>query len=436
MSTPAITVDGLSKRFRLYTDRRSSLKERFVRRQSSSYDEFWALRDVSLTVEQGSTFGLIGHNGSGKSTLLKLMAGIHRPTSGAITAAGRISALLELGAGFHPELSGRDNILLNGSILGMSRRQIVESMDAIVEFSGLEQFIDTPVKVYSSGMYVRLGFSIAVNLDPQILIIDEIVAVGDEEFQRRCFDHLYTLRRRGVTIVFVSHSLPLVQTLCDEVAWLDHGRLRAVGPAVEVVDDYLREVNSAERDRLGADSSAGQADAEEGEGDADAGTGSAAGSGRRGSGEVVVTRVELLDGRGTPVLALDHGAAMTVRVHYRAHRPVEAPVFGLAFLHETGLALAGPNTRLSGTATGTVAGEGHVDYRLPSLPFVPGSYMLTAAITDASTTHVYDHRDRVLAFHVQPGPGFQPTGYVALDGQWGRPQPVTRRSSAADDLAS
>jgi ABC-type polysaccharide/polyol phosphate transport system ATPase subunit len=428
VSTPAVTVEGLSKRFRLYTDRRSSLKERVVRRQSSSYDEFWALRDVSLQVPQGSTYGLIGHNGSGKSTLLKLMAGIHRPTSGSVTAAGRISALLELGAGFHPELSGRENILLNGSILGMSKRQIVDAMDAIVDFSGLEQFIDTPVKVYSSGMYVRLGFSIAVNLDPQILIIDEIVAVGDEEFQRRCFDHLYTLRRRGVTIVFVSHSLPLVQTLCDEVAWLDHGRLRTVGPAVSVVDDYLREVNSAERDRLDADeASAAESGSVQSEQEA--------GTGRRGSGEAVVTRVQLLDDRERPVTAVDHGAPLVVRTHYRAAEPLDSPVFGLAVLHESGLALAGPNTRLSGVATGRIDGEGFVDFRLPSVPLVPGTYLLTAAITDASTTHVYDHRDRLLTFHVQPGPGYQPTGYVTLAGQWGTPQPTSSPSrEVTDDL--
>ena len=426
MSTPAITVDALSKRFRLYTDRRSTLKERFVRGQGSSYDEFWALRDISLEVPQGSTYGLIGHNGSGKSTLLKLMAGIHRPTSGTVTAAGRISALLELGAGFHPELSGRENILLNGSILGMSKRQIVEAMDAIVEFSGLEQFIDTPVKVYSSGMYVRLGFSIAVNLDPQILIIDEIVAVGDEEFQRRCFDHLYTLRRRGVTIVFVSHSLPLVQTLCDEVAWLDHGRLRTVGPAVDVVDDYLREVNSAERDRLDADDAATQ--------EAEAAGDEPSGTGRHGSGEAVITRLQLLDERQRPVSAVDHGAPVVVRTHYRAREPIDSPVFGLAVLHESGLALAGPNTRLSGVETGRISGEGFVDFRLPAVPLVPGSYLLTAAITDASTTHVYDHRDRLLSFHVQPGPGYQPTGYVTLAGAWSPPQPASGRREVADDL--
>ena len=198
----------------------------------------------------GSTYGLIGSNGSGKSTLLKLMANIHRPTSGTITHTGRISALLELGAGFHPELSGRDNVYLNGSILGMTRKQVDAAMDAIIDFSGIEEFIDTPVKVYSSGMYVRLGFSIAVNLDPEILIIDEIIAVGDEEFQRRCFDYLYELRKRGVTIIFVSHSLPLVQTLCDRAAWIEKGVLRAEGSALEVVDEYISTVNKAERVRL------------------------------------------------------------------------------------------------------------------------------------------------------------------------------------------
>ena len=212
---PAVVVDHVTKQFKLYKDRRTSLKERFTKRRPSRFDMFTALDDINLNVPAGSTYGLIGSNGSGKSTLLKLMANIHRPTSGTITHTGRISALLELGAGFHPELSGRDNVYLNGSILGMTRKQVDAAMDAIIDFSGIEEFIDTPVKVYSSGMYVRLGFSIAVNLDPEILIIDEIIAVGDEEFQRRCFDYLYELRKRGVTIIFVSHSLPLVQTLCD-----------------------------------------------------------------------------------------------------------------------------------------------------------------------------------------------------------------------------
>jgi len=199
----AIEIRGVKKRFRRLNDRKTNVKELFSSRRTRTkrYDDFWALKGIDIDIPRGKTFGLIGHNGSGKSTLLKLVAGIHRPTEGTIVHHGRISAMLELGAGFHPEMSGRDNIYLNGSILGMTRKQIDAAMDKIIAFSGLEEFIDTPVKVYSSGMYVRLGFAIAVNLEPEILIVDEVIAVGDEEFQRRCFDHLYELRRRGVTIV-------------------------------------------------------------------------------------------------------------------------------------------------------------------------------------------------------------------------------------------
>ncbi|MDX6220621.1 MAG: lipopolysaccharide transport system ATP-binding protein [Frankiales bacterium] len=407
----AIEVSGVSKRFRLYNDRKSSLKERVVRREGSSHTDFWALRDISLSIAEGSTFGLIGHNGSGKSTFLKLLAGIHRPTTGDISVRGRVSALLELGAGFHPELSGRDNILLNGAILGLGRKQILDSLDRIIEFSGLEpKFIDSPVKVYSSGMYVRLGFSIAVNLDPEILIIDEIVAVGDEEFQRRCFDHLYELRKRGVTICFVSHSLPLVQSMCDQVAWFDHGHLRAVGPAVQVVDQYLAGVNSAERERFEQDVSGAVAP----------------GAGRRGSGEVLITAVEFLGSTGTPVRSVGHGEPLTVRIHYAASSPVPEPVFGLAFINELGHPLAGPNTLLSEVATRTLEGEGSVDFAIPAVRFVPGEYEVTAAITDHSATHTYDHRDKAFSLHVQPGPGFQPSGLVAVEGWWSGAAIATR----------
>ncbi|MGZ8750127.1 MAG: ABC transporter ATP-binding protein, partial [Pseudonocardia sp.] len=208
---PAIEVKAVRKKFRVAQDRRTNVKEALVRRgRGARHRDFWAVDDVTITIPRGSTFGLIGHNGSGKSTLLKTIAGIHLPTSGEVVAHGRVTALLEVGAGFHPELSGRENIYLNGAILGMTKKQIDAAMDDIIEFSGLADFIDTPVKVYSSGMYVRLGFAIAVNLEPEILIVDEIVAVGDEEFQRRCIDYLHDLRERGTTIVVVSHSLDMI----------------------------------------------------------------------------------------------------------------------------------------------------------------------------------------------------------------------------------
>ena len=223
MSDPAVRVVGVSKKFTLHTEKRNSLKERLVRGRARSDGDFWALRDVSFDVPRGSTFGLIGHNGSGKSTMLKLLAGVHRQTSGSIITDGRISALLELGAGFHGELTGRENIFLNGSILGLSKRQIEASMEKIIDFADIGEFIDAPVKVYSSGMYVRLGFSIAVTVEPEILIVDEIIAVGDEEFQRKCFDYLFELRKRGTTVVLVTHAMGLVESLCDQAAWLVKG---------------------------------------------------------------------------------------------------------------------------------------------------------------------------------------------------------------------
>jgi lipopolysaccharide transport system ATP-binding protein len=397
---PAIVVDSVSKRFRMFRDRPTNLKEKVTQRSRASRSEdFWALRDVSLTIPRGQTYGLIGHNGSGKSTLLKLIAGIHRPTSGTITANGRVSAMLELGAGFHPELSGRDNIYLNGSILGLTRRQITAAMDDIVEFSGIGDFIDVPVKVYSSGMYVRLGFSIAANLDPELLIIDEIVAVGDEEFQRRCFDRLYELRRKGTTIVFVSHSLPLIQTLCDRVAWLEHGNLRAEGPAFEVVDQYVAEVNRAESDRLAMEQTEIEAR-------------------HRGSGEMVIRKVEFLDSTGTPRPVAVSGQPMTVRMHYDVLEPVVEPVFGLAFHHENGAHISGPNSQAGGTVAGRVDGPGYVDYHYDQLPLNPGIFVVTAGIVDSSQTHVFDYRDQAFELRVQPGPGPDVPGLVRLEGRW------------------
>jgi ABC-2 type transport system ATP-binding protein/lipopolysaccharide transport system ATP-binding protein len=252
----AIEVNDVSKRFRLYTDRAGSLKQLFTSFGRPKYEDFWAVRGVSLDIKQGSVAGLIGHNGCGKSTLLRMMAGIHFPTSGTVTTQGRISALLELGAGFHPELTGRENVYLNASILGLNRKQTDRIFDRIVDFSGLAPFIDSPVKHYSSGMYVRLGFSVAVHVEPEILLVDEVIAVGDEDFQRRCLDHLAGLKASGVTIVLVSHSLGVVGDLCDQVTWMDHGVIRDTGEPFEVIANYLHEVNAVEADRFRTESEA------------------------------------------------------------------------------------------------------------------------------------------------------------------------------------
>jgi lipopolysaccharide transport system ATP-binding protein len=246
VSEVAVRVDHVTKSFRLYHERNQSLKSAIMRRRRSIHEDFLALEDVSFDVPAGSTFGLIGSNGSGKSTLLKCLANIYYPNKGSITHFGRIAAMLEVGSGFHAELSGRENVFLNGSILGMSRKEVTRKFDEIVDFSGVEQFIDQPVKNYSSGMYVRLGFAIAINVDPDILVVDEVLAVGDQEFQDKCFQKFTDFKKQGKTVILVSHSMQTVQTMCDHVAWLNHGELKAVGAAEPTIKSYIDSLHSGE----------------------------------------------------------------------------------------------------------------------------------------------------------------------------------------------
>lgn len=410
MTESAIIVEGASKRFRMYRDRSNSLKEAFTRRTSGRYEDFWAVRDVSLTVPKGSTFGLIGHNGSGKSSLLRLMAGIHPPTAGTVVSHGRISALLELGAGFHPDLSGRENIYLNGSILGLTRRDVNALLDDIVSFSGLEEFIDAPVKVYSSGMYVRLGFAVAVHVKPEILMIDEVIAVGDEEFQRRCFEHLYKLRREGVTIVLVSHAHGLLQSMCDEVAWMDHGHLMEVGEPAGVIRHYLAQVNEQEGARLANDAAQraplASIPLEEAE------------EHRLGSGEVRIDRVELLDAKGRQVPALASGDPAVLRLRYRTLGPIESPVFSIGLNHETDVHMTGTNTHVQGLEMGVIDGEGYVDYETDRLPLLPGRYRVNAAVHDTHMLHPFDLRVEFMDLYVQQGSCTDDAGLVSLGGRW------------------
>jgi ABC-2 type transport system ATP-binding protein len=239
MTDAAVHVDHVTKSFRMYHERNQSLKAAIMRGRRSVHEDFLALKDVTFDVPAGSTFGLIGSNGSGKSTLLKCLANIYYPNKGSITHNGKVAAMLEVGSGFHHELSGRENIFLNGSILGMSRKEIVSKFDEIVHFSGVEQFIDQPVKNYSSGMYVRLGFAIAINVDPDILVVDEVLAVGDAEFQEKCFQKFRDFKAAGKTVILVSHSMTTVEAMCDHAAWLNHGDLMLSGPAEPTIAAYL-----------------------------------------------------------------------------------------------------------------------------------------------------------------------------------------------------
>ncbi|MDA9114313.1 ABC transporter ATP-binding protein [Pontimonas sp.] len=242
MNDWAVRVDDVSKRFRLYHERNQTLKSAILRGKTSRHEDFWALENVSFEVQAGTTHGLIGPNGSGKSTLLKCLAKIYWPTKGHIEYRGRMASLLEVGSGFHLELSGRENIYLNGSILGMSKKEIHSKFDEIVDFSGVERFLDQPVKNYSSGMYVRLGFSIAIHVDPDILVVDEVLSVGDEDFQRKSFQKFLEFKKQGKTIILVTHAMPVIEEICDQVSWLSSGRLVSTGDAREVVKSYQASV--------------------------------------------------------------------------------------------------------------------------------------------------------------------------------------------------
>ena len=403
MSEPAIVVSNLSKSFQMHQERRNSLKELFVRGAGRS-TQFTALHDVSFDIPRGTTFGLVGSNGSGKSTLLKMLAGVYRPTSGSVKVNGQVSALLELGAGFHGELTGRENVYLNGAILGMTRKQVDAAMDQIIDFAGIEEFIDAPVKVYSSGMYVRLGFSIAVTVDPEILIVDEIIAVGDEEFQRKCFDHLFDLRKKGTTIVLVSHSLGLVGDLCDGAVWLDKGRMRTLGKARDVIDDYLGAVNAKEAAQ----------DARDG---AEVDEGARPGARPRlGSGEIRVTGIEFLDGAGVPGPSMTTGEPCTVRLHFHAEREVPAATFGLGFVHESGVTVAGPNSMQTGSQFRVPQGDGHVDFRSEAVPLQPGTFSVTTAVVDHG--HTYDYLDRRYDLRVRSNTASSEGGLTRWVGAW------------------
>ncbi len=411
-----IEFKNVSKRFVLHRDRRDSIQERVagLLRPRAQGEDFWALRDVSFSVAPGESIGLVGHNGAGKSTALKLMTRILEPNEGTVHMAGRVAALLELGSGFHPDLSGRENVFLYGSLMGFSRRDMQERMDGIVEFADIGNFLDTEIKHYSSGMYTRLAFAVATAVDPDILITDEVLAVGDEAFQRKCMERIFRFRRMGKTIVFVSHALEIVRTLCDQAVWLDHGMARMVGPAGEVVDAYLADVNRQEQERLTKQRtrSAGESPTAEQEQE------NHATPYRRGSREVEITRVELLDTAGNERSVFQTHEAVTVRMHYLAHEPVPYPVFGIALHHENDLWLTGPNTSFAGVDIPLVTGTGYVDYHIPALPLLTGRYLLSVAVYDETMLHPYDHHDRLYRIVVQSRGLRERYGIMSLAGTW------------------
>ena len=400
MTQPAVHFERVSKKFVTHHERPRSFQEMVVNLfRSGQREELWALRDVSFTVERGAALGIIGPNGSGKSTVLKLISRILEPTSGKITVDGRVSALLELGAGFHPDLTGRENIYLNGSLLGLSRREMDAQFDRIVEFAELERFIDMPVKHYSTGMTMRLGFAVAIHVQPEILLVDEVLAVGDQSFQARCLDKISELRSQGVTILFVSHNLEAVRDLCDQTLWLEGGRLQAHGPTEQVIDLYLEWVTAGEEARLTA---------QHGEGVGE----------RWGSGEVEIVDVRFLDRDGRERHVFRTGEPMVACIRYVAHRRIENPVFGVAIHRSDGLHVNGPNTKFAGYPIEFVEGEGEIRYIIESLPLLEGTYQFSATCYDYACVHPYDHHHRMYTFRVQRGEVREEFGVFYIPSRW------------------
>ncbi len=393
MSTPAVRVTDISKRFRLYHERNQSLKAAVMRGRRASYEDFWALRDVSFDIPQGSTFGLVGVNGSGKSTLLKCIARILVPESGKIDVTGKLAALLELGSGFHPELSGRENVYLNGSILGLTRRDIARKFDDIVGFAGVEEFIDQPVKNYSSGMYVRLGFSVAINVDPDVLLVDEVLAVGDTAFQERSMDKFLEFRRAGKTVVVVSHGMSTLRTMCDQAAWLEKGRLVEVGSAKSIIERYV----DTSHDHHDTDLS---------------------GVARHGSGEARVTAVRLLDGDDRSTDRFTTGEPMRIAVDFHAGQRIEKPVFGVAIEAGDGTYLWANNTIDASLTVDAIEGDGSVECVIPRVMLQPGTYTVIASIVDTTAQHVYDFVRAAARFDVPHIGRRESGGYVSLEGTW------------------
>ena len=393
MSLPVVVVENVSKKYRLYRERNNSLKIAIMRGGRAKVDMFWALQDVSFEVYEGSTTGLIGENGSGKSTMLKCLARILRPDTGSVSVTGKMSALLELGAGFHPELSGRENVFLNGAILGLKQKELAAKFDDIVDFAGIGQYIDEPVKNYSSGMYVRLGFSVAINVEPDILLVDEVLAVGDEAFQRKCLERFADLKNSGKTVIIVSHSMGSVINMCDHVIWFKKGRKMADGDPRQVVEAYTGSITLSEHRPT-----------ETGD--------------RWGSGEARIERVTLLDRSGGQTTRVGSGEPLTVRLWYATSQPVERPVFSVSLQTLQGVVISNPTTREGGEVPEKLDGSGWVDLVIEHFPILPGTYDITASLTDFTLAHPYDVRRNVLRMDVDRKGPVETNGILSLGGHW------------------
>ena len=417
----AIEATDVTKIYRRYGRRRhfatlkSALLTGSLMRDLRAEESFAAVDNVSFSVRAGTTFGVVGRNGSGKSTMLKLVAGITKPTRGSVSVTGRISALIELGAGFHPEISGRENIFINAVMLGLSKREIMRRFDEIVEFAEVRDFIDAPVKTYSSGMYVRLGFAVAIHVDPDVLLVDEVLAVGDQSFTHKCLDKFAEFKRQGKTILLVTHSLDLVERFCDEALWLDAGRVGATGDPRRVVAAYITDVARSEERQLAAgdakareeavrsEQAPAPAEAQE-EQPAEAPEGPPdmfkASEGRWGSREAEITGVEIAGEDGIPGHVFRSGDRVSVRIRFAAREAVSDFVFGIGLFNAEGVCCYGTNTEVEGFEAERLEGEGEAVFTIEHLDLVDGTYKVDVAI-HRRDGYPYDYHRLLYSFRVK-----------------------------------
>ncbi len=398
-----IRIENASVRYRVPHERIGTFKEYMIRWMQGKvkFRNFWALNDISLDVGKGEIFGIIGQNGAGKSTLLKLVAKVLKPTNGRVRVRGRVAPLLELGAGFHPELTGRENVYLNGAMLGLTRQEMDERFERIVNFAELWNFIDAPLRSYSSGMWARLGFAVATDVDPDILIVDEILSVGDTAFQRKSAERIDAFRERGVTILLVSHNMSMIENMCQRAALLDQGRLVTLGATKAVVDAYLGRVREGETERLSNVEAAAPAQ-------------------RWGSRKIEITRVRILDENQQVKAVFSTNQKLLLEIEFMAHEAVDSPIFGVALHRQDGVHIAGPNTAFSKFDLERVEGPGKITYIIPALPFLEGQYRFSVATTNHDDTEMFDYHDRVYRFQIdnRGSEVAERYGLMVLNGEW------------------
>ena len=409
----AIEVRDVRKKFKVYYDKGSQLKERILFRKRNRYEERWVLNGISFDVKKGEAIGLIGHNGCGKTTTLKLLTRIMYPDSGTIQMRGRVSSLIELGAGFHPDMSGRENIYTNASIFGLTKKEIDERMDDIIEFSEMEPYLDNPVRTYSSGMYMRLAFSVAINVNADILLIDEILAVGDINFQAKCFNKLREIKAEGTTIVIVSHSLGQIEQICDRTIWIHDGKIKAEGKPRDIHPQYMdfmgqKRQEISEKETTRQEEKTGKKAGERKEDSPEE-------KKRWGNGYARIQQINMLDEKGKRQKTFVTDSKIVIEMDYKVNQTVKNAVFGIGIFTKDGKQCYGTNTRIDQLAEFDLTKDGTMHITLDKVNLLPGVYLLDVAI-ESDVGNPVDYFREAYTFEMYSAIG--DVGMVRLDHQW------------------